>query len=178
MQNDGMCTLLAVVLILIFMSSGMREWMRVVPVMGPHQPGDACTSAVCGRKSTTERETAVSARVSTAPESKGKEVETTNASNTHGTVYEGATDSHTLETAKKNLQMAYRSGAGRDQNTCRTDFVGRTQGIRTGFHSVLLEVEGRNNPNAKHTYTDAGKAKWIPFFMGPEHATQSESLKE
>lgn len=172
-----MCSVLAVVLVVLLLSSSMREWMRFPSMTASARRGGGdcgCEdSSVCGRKASTEAPkspAAASARVASdavKPVAETPALETTR------------NDAHSLEGVKRNLQAANRSGFARDQTTCRQDFVGRTQGVRTGVHWVVLDAELRGKPQPDGRVE--GKLKFQPYFHAPEHAapiSQSEALRE
>jgi len=183
-QNDGMCTILAIILVLMLFSSGMREWMKTgdLRYLGsnverprvPNSENCGCNANVA--QTHPPSETYASARKSeqntlstTTEDSKTTESKDTNGTNNNiGDPTEK--DSHSMDALKRNLAASHKYR--HDLTQCRTDHIGRSQGARTGFLHVLTDSENRSGKHKADEFTT-----FQPFFMAPESRTNPTNYR-
>lgn len=170
-QNDGLCTLLAIILVMALLSGGMRERMRMglsgpgVPFAPASRAPTPAAGADCGCNA--GGGTAASARVATAAPA----TQDVPAAAEKAVSFESSHDSQSLDGIKRNLAESHKYRY--DQSTCRQDFIGRTQGARTGYLHVMVDAEnrGKNVPEKEFT-------SFQPYFGAPESRTNPTQYRD
>ena len=153
-QNDGMCTLLAVVLVMILLSGGLKEWLAKANktlLQGPMRPQQAPTSCGCGltppqpqvvkpEAPTMVPSNVVAARLATATE---EGVPALEAAQKAGSLefpqqersVESVNDEvQTLEATKKNAVESYKINLTQSSDR---DTIGRSIGHNTGTLQIV-----------------------------------------
>jgi len=177
-QNDGLCTILAIILVLMLFSSGMREWMKtgemghlgnnLVNPQGP--PSENCGCNTHTPQASPPPTKYASARKSeeVTPEGPAK-IEPVQDEKTV-TFETTSQDSHSMDALKRNLASSHKYR--QDLSQCRTDHIGRSQGARTGFLHVLTDSENRSGKHKPDEFTT-----FQPFFMAPESRTNPTNYR-
>ena len=177
-QNDGMCTILAIILVLMLFSSGMREWMKTgeIGYLGSNlEKSQGPPRENCGCNANTSQPPASPTSYASARKSEQvaseepKKIE--DVKNEQTVTFETTSqDSHSLEGVKRNLAASHKYR--HDLTQCRTDHIGRSQGARTGFLHVLTDSENRSGKHKPDEFT-----KFQPYFNAPESRTNPTNYR-
>ena len=188
LQNDTMCSLLAIILVMMLLSSGMREWMRTGAIGRlPAAQGDcACAKgAVCGRKSETENSATPSPPVSQAASARVASAAAAPDDVAQPALPAMRSDQNdadslatTLEGTKRNMMQAQRTNIGRQQMSTRCGEVSRTTGT-PGLLEAVRIYSGEKNQDKNLKLDEVRSWAWSNL---PESAfnlqtsTQNESF--
>lgn len=184
-----MCSLLSIILVMMLLSSGMREWMRTGAIGRAAMPRADCEcakGAVCGRKGENVKETDVSVDSSSEPMS-ARVASTNPDSNDSSTTQppigtlrsqSNENDSLTLNETKRNMMQAQRTNIGRQQLSTRCGEVSRNTGT-PGLMDAVRVYSGEKNQDKNLKLDEVRTWAWSNL---PESAfnlqtsTQSESF--
>jgi len=185
LQGEGVCSVLAVVIVLLLLASSMRPKMRNAAGAGG---SCGCDEGVCGRKATPATANAsaeggvasaeggvASARVAgpaprDATDSGGaKGPDVGRAAALDGKEVGDRANPKTLDEIKRNAQTAHSSSFARDQSTCRRDYIARTAGTRTGALNMLLSHMGKDATDKPMTF--------VPFFNAVESSPMANKAR-
>ena len=181
LQGEGVCSVLAVVIVLLLLASSMRDLRPTMRNAARTGGSCGCDEGVCGRKAAPATTNAsaeggvASARVAgPAPRdatgsggAKGPDVG--RAAALDGKEVGDRANPKSLDEIKRNAQTAHSSGFARDQSTCRRDYIARTAGTRTGALNMLLSHMGKDAASKPMTF--------VPFFNGVESASMADNAR-